>query len=158
VNPERQLNSADDVRQGVQHILAEMIAETADVRAGARRVLWETGKVVSAKNEKLNEGQGLEYKDYFQFTEPARQIPPHRILALNRGEKEGAIRVKMEWSAEQVRESTLHALGDNLLAAAGKMPALPAPPPPPAPEPAAATAESQPAPESSPAPEPPPPV
>src|SRR5258708_5688634 len=79
VNPDRQLNTPEDVRLGLQHILAEMAAETADVRATVRRGLWETGKVVAGKNEKLGDGQGLEYKDYFQFTEPARQIPPHRI-------------------------------------------------------------------------------
>jgi uncharacterized protein len=132
-NPERQLNSAEDVRQGVQHILAEMIAETADVRAAVRRMLWETGRIASAKNEKLGETQGLDYKDYFQFTEPARQIPPHRILALNRGEKEGAIRVRMEWATEPVHTAAVHALAEHLRAVAGKMP-LPAPaaePPPP---------------------------
>jgi uncharacterized protein len=142
VNPDRQLNIPDDVRQGVQHILAEMTAETADVRAAVRRVLWETGKIVSAKNEKLGEGQGLDYKDYFQFTEPARQIPPHRILALNRGEKEGAIRVKMEWHAEQVQQVALRALAEHLKNAAGKMPVIAAPAPA----------------ESAPSAEPPPPV
>jgi uncharacterized protein len=129
VNPDRQLATPDDVRQGVQHILAEMAAETADVRAAARRTLWETGKIVSAKNEKLGEGQGLDYKDYFQFMEPARQIPPHRILALNRGEKEGAIRVKMEWTAEQVHEVTLRALAEHLKDVAGKMPTIAVPEP-----------------------------
>ena len=129
VNPERQLHSADEARQGVQHILAEMIIETADVRAAARRVLWETGKLVASKNEKLGEGQGLDYKDYFAFTEPARQIPPHRILALNRGEKEGAIRVKMEWNAEQVHEMAKQMLAEHLLAVAGRMPLPPAPKP-----------------------------
>jgi uncharacterized protein len=157
-NPDRQLNTADDVRQGVQHILAEMIAETAEVRAGVRRVLWETGKLVSAKSEKLAEGQGFEYKDYFQFTEPARQIPPHRILALNRGEKEGAIRIKMEWDAEQARHVALQALAEQLKAVAGKMPP-PAPVPPPAapaapqtPAEAPAASETPPGPEAASAP------
>jgi protein Tex len=138
VNPDRQLNTTDDVRLGLQHILAELTAETADVRAVVRRVLWETGRIVSGKSEKLSEGQGLEYKDYFEFTEPARQIPPHRILALNRGEKEGAIRVKLECSTEQVHQQAMHALAEHLLAIAGKMPPLPPPPPEPAPAIAAA--------------------
>jgi uncharacterized protein len=137
VNPDRQLNTADDVRLGLQHILAELAAETADVRAVVRRVLWETGRVVGGKSDKLSEGQGLEYKDYFEFTEPARQIPPHRILALNRGEKEGAIRVKLECSTEQVHQQALHALAEHLLAIAGKMPPLPPPPPEPPPPSAA---------------------
>src|SRR5207248_661860 len=67
VNPEKELNTPEDVLQGVQHILAELVAETADVRAVVRSVLWETGKLSTTKHEKLQGDQGLEYKDYFQF-------------------------------------------------------------------------------------------
>src|SRR5947209_1815265 len=100
VNPEKELPTPDDVLLGVKHILAEQVAETADVRAAVRSVLWETGKLCAAKSEKVAEGQGLDYKDYFQFTESVRQIPPHRILALNRGEKEGTLKVRLEWNNE----------------------------------------------------------
>ena len=100
VNPEKELNTPADVLAGVQHILAEQIAETADVRATVRCILWETGKLSTTKNDTLGEGQGLEYKDYFQFTEPVRHIPPHRILAINRGEKEGSLKVRLEWKTE----------------------------------------------------------
>ncbi len=134
VNPEKELNTADEVRTGVQHVLAEMVAETADVRATVRGVLWETGKLSSARSEKLAEGQGLEYKDYFQFTEPARQIPPHRILALNRGEKENALKVSMEWSVDTVRAAALHALAEYLQRLPAQPPAPAAPPPAPAAE------------------------
>ncbi len=107
VNPEKELATPDDVRQGVQHILAEMIAENADVRAAVRAVLWDTGKLTAARNESLPEGKGLDYKDYFQFAEPVRHIPPHRILAINRGEKEGALKVKIESNPEAVRQAML---------------------------------------------------
>lgn len=149
VNPEKQLAGVDDVRQGVQHILAEMTAESAPVRAAVRHVLWETGKVTSTKNEKLQEGQGLEYKDYFQFNEPARHIPAHRILALNRGEKEGAIKVKLEYDTAAVAGRAVGALAEHLLGQFGKTPAVQpveaTPPPPPTPE-MQATAEGQQAP------------
>ncbi len=110
VNPEKELATPDDVRLGVQHILAEMIAENADVRAAVRAVLWDTGRLTSAKNESLPEGKGLDYKDYFQFTEPARHIPPHRILAINRGEKEGVLKVKVESDLEAIRQAMLSRL------------------------------------------------
>ncbi len=100
VNPEKELATVDDVKTGVMHILAELVAEAADVRAGVRAVLWDTGKLTTTKSEKLAEGQGLDYKDYFQFSEPVRHIPPHRVLAINRGEKENALVVKFEWDAE----------------------------------------------------------
>jgi uncharacterized protein len=110
VNPEKELNTPDDVLLGVQHILAEQVAETADVRAAVRAVLWETGKLCTTKSEKLKEGEGLDYKDYFQFTEPARHIPPHRVLAINRGEKENAVTVRLEYEAEQVQRVALEKL------------------------------------------------
>jgi uncharacterized protein len=140
VNPEKALSTPADVLLGMQHILAERVAETADVRAVVRSVLWETGKLCSAKSEKLAEGQGLDYKDYFQFTESVRQIPPHRILALNRGEKEGSLKVKLEWNVEAVQRVAIRALAENLLRAAEAP--VPAPVPVPAPpraEPAAAS-------------------
>jgi uncharacterized protein len=100
VNPEKELATPEQVLEGARHILAELIAESADVRSPVRNVLWDTGKLCTSKSDKLAEGQGLEYKDYFQFTEPIRHIPPHRILAINRGEKENALQVKLEWDAE----------------------------------------------------------
>src|SRR5579884_2901932 len=67
VNPEKEFNTPEDVLAGVGHILAEHIAESADVRAIVRAVLWDTGRLVTTKSEKLAEGQGLDYKDYFAF-------------------------------------------------------------------------------------------
>src|SRR4051794_11811936 len=83
VNPEKELNTPEDVLAGVGHILAELIAETADVRAAVRFYLWDTGKIGTTKSEKLAEGQGREYKSYFQVNEAAKHIPPHRILTIN---------------------------------------------------------------------------
>ena len=117
------------MRTGVGNILAEMMAETALIRAAVRSVLWETGRVCASKHDKLQEGQGQEYKDYFAFSESARQIPPHRILALNRGEKEHAIKVRLEWNTEAVKDTALKALSEKLLHDAGRMPAPPSPPP-----------------------------
>src|SRR5207244_10667837 len=114
VNPEKELSTVEEVETGVRNILAEMMAETALIRAGVRSVLWETGKICSGKSDKLPEGQGLEYKDYFEFSEAARQIPPHRILALNRGEKEQALKVRLEWHADAIKDTALRALTEHL--------------------------------------------
>src|SRR5262245_19214816 len=110
VNVEKELASAADVKAGVQHILSEMISETADVRTALRRLLWDTARLVTAKNEKLADGQGIDYKDYFQFSDPIRHIPPHRVLAINRGEKEGVLRVRVEWAGEAVHRVALEHL------------------------------------------------
>jgi uncharacterized protein len=110
VNPEKELNTPEDVLLGVQHILAEQVADTAEVRAAVRTVLWETGKLCTAKSETMAEGQGLEYKDYFQFTETVRRIPPHRILAINRGDKESVLKPRLEWDTDAVRRVALEKL------------------------------------------------
>src|SRR5207248_5699920 len=77
VNPEKGLASVEEIKTGVGHILAEQIAETAEIRDSIRRLLWDTGRIVVAKAETVPEGQGTEFKDYFQFSEPVRQLPPH---------------------------------------------------------------------------------
>jgi len=113
VNPEKELPTPESVLEGVQHILAETVAETADIRAAARIILWESGKLSTTKAEALPEGQGLDYKDYFEFTEPVRHMPPHRILAINRGEKEGPLKVKLEFDGELIRRAIYDGVGDR---------------------------------------------
>lgn len=116
VNPEVGLNTAEDVMAGAGHILADLMAETADVRAAVRKAVWETGSFVVAKSEKLPEGKGQEYAAYFQFNEKIRQIPPHRILAINRGERENALTVKLNFDAELMRshvDQTLPQIHDH---------------------------------------------
>ncbi|HEX5269769.1 MAG TPA: helix-hairpin-helix domain-containing protein, partial [Gemmataceae bacterium] len=95
---------------GAGHVLAELIAETADVRAAVRDVLWDSGKISTTKSEKLAEGQGREYKSYFQFNEAVRHIPPHRILAINRGEKENALAIQLEFDQPGVQKAALERL------------------------------------------------
>jgi transcriptional accessory protein Tex/SPT6 len=114
VNPEKGLNTPEDVHLGVQQILAERLAELAPVREAARKVLWDSGKLVVHRSEKLGEGQGTEYRDYFQFNEPLRHLPPHRILAINRGEKENALKVQVQWPSD-----TVHAVVRDRLFAEG---------------------------------------
>jgi protein Tex len=134
LNPEKQLNTPEDVQIGVKHILAEKVAETAELRANTRVLLWETGKICSCKNDKVPDGQGLDFKDYFDFKESLRQIPPHRILALNRGEKETVIKSALDFDAQTIRNVAARILAEHLLKES--TPAIGVegtPPPPPAP-------------------------
>ena len=101
VNPEKGLESSEKVLEGVGHILAEAISEMAAVRDAIRRLLWKTGRIVTAKAE-IPEGQGLEYRDYFDYSEPVAQIPPHRVLAINRGDKEGPLKVRLDLPRPEV--------------------------------------------------------
>ncbi len=101
VDAEKGVDSVDKVLEGVGHILAEAISEMATVRDAVRKIVWKTGRIVTSKAE-VPEGQGLEFRDYFEYTEPVSQIPPHRVLAINRGDKEGPLKVKLEVSRPDV--------------------------------------------------------
>lgn len=96
INPEKGVNTPDDILIGVGHILAEQIAELPEVRDLGRRFLWDTARLVVTKNDNVAEGQGAEFKDYFAYNDLARQIPPHRILAINRGERENVLKAKFD--------------------------------------------------------------
>jgi uncharacterized protein len=110
VNPEKGLNTADDVMAGVKNILAEVVSELADLRGAVRRLIWDSATIGSTKHENLPEGKGQEYKGYFEFKESVQTIPPHRILAINRGEKEGALKVKLDYDLEKVKAAALAAV------------------------------------------------
>ena len=105
VNPEKEVESVEKVLEGVGHILAEAINELAVVRDAVRRVVWKTGKVSTTKSD-IPEGEGLEYRDYFAYSEPIAQIPPHRVLAINRGDKEGPLKVKLDVSRPDLESAT----------------------------------------------------
>ena len=102
VNPEKDLPSTVEVLQGAADILAENISEEAALRELCRQLSWKTGKL-SGTPTKAGSESGQEYRDYFEFTESASRIPPHRVLAINRGEKSGALRIKFEWDAVAVQ-------------------------------------------------------
>ena len=73
-----------------------MVADSADVRGPLRAFTWDTGLIVAARIETLPEGKGKEFEPYFNFKEPVKEIPPHRVLAINRGEKGNILRVRIE--------------------------------------------------------------
>jgi len=96
VNPEQELPTTAEVLQGASDIIAEGVSEEAALREACRQLSWRTGKFAGTPT-KEGSTSGQEYRDYFEFSEAVSKIPPHRILALNRGEKSGALRVKFEW-------------------------------------------------------------
>ena len=91
----QQLKTVADVLLGVGHILAEDFSERADLRGRLRKIVKKSGQLVCAKTE-IAEKQGKEFRDYFEFREPLGKIPPHRVLAINRGERAKVLRVKIE--------------------------------------------------------------
>jgi len=87
IDAEKGVNSAEEALSGARDIIAETISENAEIRAQLRDMFMNKGsfqaKVVPGKEE-----AGIKYKDYFDWTEPVKTAPSHRVLAMRRGEKE----------------------------------------------------------------------
>lgn len=116
VDADRGLTSVEEVREQVQHLLAEQVAETQEVRAAVRRVLWETGRIVSRPQESAPASRAEEFKEYFQYSESLRHIPAHRILALYQGVRTGVLLVRLEADEARVQQVALAALAERLRA------------------------------------------
>lgn len=108
VNTDRGVTSPADALLGVGHILAERLSERADLRQRLRKILNRTGKIVSARGE-ADEKTAQGFRDYFEFSEAVDRVPQHRVLAINRGEKAKALRVKID-ADMQAMEATLDEL------------------------------------------------
>lgn len=92
---EHELLTVEDVLAGVNDIIAEWISDTAEHREFIREKTFRLGDVVSeVKDESLDERKVFEM--YYEYREPVRTIVSHRILALNRGEKEDVLRIKID--------------------------------------------------------------
>jgi uncharacterized protein len=94
-------STVDEALAGARDIAAEAVAEDAMVRALVRKAFAEEGRVASEKAAKAPAGP-TKFEQYYEFLEPVRSIPSHRVLALRRGEAEGVLRVAIEVEAEQL--------------------------------------------------------
>lgn len=99
VNPEKEVKNVKDAIAGALDIIAENISDEADYRSWIRNQVMKKGIVVSqAKDEKAESV----YEMYYDFEEPVSKLAGHRVLALNRGEKEKFITVKIEAPEEEI--------------------------------------------------------
>lgn len=93
VNPEKEVKSVKEAIDGAKDIIAESVSDEADYRSWIRKATVQHGKVISqAKDEKAESV----YEMYYDFEEPVTKLAGHRVLALNRGEKEKFLTVKIE--------------------------------------------------------------
>ncbi|MCJ0542755.1 RNA-binding transcriptional accessory protein [Enterococcus cecorum] len=93
----------DDVWNGVHEILAEKIADEAKYREWIRNITYKNGQYTcQVKDESLDERKV--YEIYYEFTQPIKSMVSHRILATNRGEKEGILKVNLEVDTNKIHE------------------------------------------------------
>lgn len=103
LDPELELETIEDVYQGARDMIAEWISDDAGIRKEIRKISFAKGMITSrAKAEELDEAG--KYELYYDYQEPVKKVPPHRILALNRGEKEEILQVKVLAPEEEILE------------------------------------------------------
>ena len=109
VSEEKDVKSAADAIAGAKDIIAESISDNADYRSWIRKTTMKKGKVTSAAKDPEAESV---YEMYYEFEEPVSKLAGHRILALNRGEKEKFLTVKVEAPEEDIlrylEKKTIH--------------------------------------------------
>ena len=94
VNPELGVETVKDAVSGASDIIAEMISDNAELRKKLRGIYFKRAEITSKLAKKEGEGVNT-YGMYADYGEPVAEIKPHRVLALNRGEEEGYLKVKV---------------------------------------------------------------
>ncbi len=108
VDPEKGVETVCDAIQGAQDIIAEQISDEASYRTFIRRLTAQEGRLVSeAKDPEVDSVYGM----YYDFSEPVKKLAEHRILAINRGEDQKFLSVKIEAPEDQI----LSYLGNKIL-------------------------------------------
>lgn len=98
INPELGVETWEDALKGASDIIAEDISDNADYRKFIRELTFNLG-TISTKG--LTEEKS-EYQMYYEFAEPLKKIPPHRVLAINRGEKEKILSAKVDAPIDRI--------------------------------------------------------
>lgn len=98
IDKEKEVNSEEDALKGAKDIIAELVSEDAKLRKYIRELALREG-VISSRNSKDEKSV---YDMYYEFSESVKTIAPHRVLAINRGEKEEYLKVKLEINNEKV--------------------------------------------------------
>ena len=98
VDSEKGVETVEDAINGAKDIIAENISDNAKYRKEIKRLCYRDGVIISKGDTDVKSS----YEMYYDFTEKVSSIPSHRILAINRGEKEGFLKVKIEKPEDQI--------------------------------------------------------
>ncbi len=92
INEEKEVNTIEDAISGANDIIAENISDNANYRKEIKRIYYKDGVITT----KANKDEKSSYEMYYDFSEKVNRIPSHRILAINRGEKEEFLKIKID--------------------------------------------------------------
>ena len=98
-----EVTTSEDAISGASDIIAEWVSEDEKARRQLR-FLFEKEAVIYSKVVKGKEAEGIKYSDYYDWSEPLKKCPSHRLLAMRRGEDEGFLRLSVEPDEENALE------------------------------------------------------
>jgi protein Tex len=101
LSEEKEVLNVDDAVAGAKDIIAEMVSDDAEGRKWIRQETFKSGKVESSVKDAEKDEKKV-YEMYYEYEEPVNKIVPHRILALNRGEKEDILKVSIKMNMELI--------------------------------------------------------
>ena len=96
IDAEKGVEDAEAALQGAKDIIAEEVSDNAEVRKRVRNLVRIHGSIQSARAKEDEEAESSVYATYYDFTQPVDKLQGHRVLALNRGEKEGFLKVDLQ--------------------------------------------------------------
>jgi len=99
MDPEKELATVEDVLSGARDIVAEVISDDADIRQLVRQATRRKGLLSCRARDPENVS---EYENYADYAEPLEKVPPHRVLAINRGEREGYLKVWIDAPVDEI--------------------------------------------------------
>lgn len=99
IDADKQVNTAEDAIQGAMDIIAENVADDAKIRTWVRKYTHDQGIVATEAKDAEQESV---YEMYYSYQEPVRKLPPHRTLAINRGEREDVLKVRLDVPVERI--------------------------------------------------------
>lgn len=92
INAELGVNNTEEALEGARDIMAEWISENPEARQKVRELFWSEGVVETVViKSKAQDTEAQKFKDYFEWKEPVKKVPSHRLLAMRRAEKEGFV-------------------------------------------------------------------
>jgi len=106
VDPAREVHSTDEAMTGAAHILAERVADAPAVRQAVREFVWKEGALVS-RQAGPHARRNPEFRQFLDYREPLTRVPPHRVMAINRGQRSKMLRVTVTVPFEKLLDHVL---------------------------------------------------
>ncbi|MBT2573137.1 RNA-binding transcriptional accessory protein [Bacillus sp. ISL-51] len=103
ISAEKEVASREEAIEGAKHIIAEQISDDPYFRKWIRQETFKKGILTSAAGKSAGDDEKNVYEMYYEYEEPIQKVVPHRVLAMNRGEKEGILKIGIEPPADQIK-------------------------------------------------------